>query len=94
MADDLLNSCKSLLSDKHINPASTIEFDVNGSVHTLSLQQIIESYMAASNEAQLVFYAALKKATVQESMGIQKFFEGMGKLLLMSQLSDHDITAV
>lgn len=86
--------CKDLLLGKGINPASTVEFNVNGEVHTLSFQEIIETYMQASDEAQLVFITALQKAMDTDSMGIQKFFEGMGQLLLMSQLSDGDITAI
>lgn len=86
---ELLESCRALLLDHDVNPASVIEFDVNGEVHSLSLQQIAESYMQASDEAQLVFYTALKKAVEQESMGVRKFFEGMGKLLLMAANSEH-----
>lgn len=88
MNGDLLQACKTLLSEQSVNPASTIEFEVNGELHTLSLQQIIESYMQASQEAQMVFYTALKKAMDSDSIGIQKFFEGMGKMLLMAAFSE------
>lgn len=44
--------------------------------------------MQASEEAQLVFYIALQKSLGAGEMGVESFFEGMGKLLLMSQLSE------
>lgn len=89
MASDLLQACKALLSEQSVNPASTIEFEVNGELHTLSLQQIIESYMQASAEAQLVFFSAMQKSVESGNMGIQKFFEGMGRMLLMAAYSEH-----
>jgi hypothetical protein len=89
-----IHHCKQLLLDQGINPASTVEFNINGEIHTLSFQEIIETYMQASDEAQLVFVSALQKAMDTNKMGIQKFFEGMGQLLLMSQLSEGDITSV
>ncbi|MEA3374006.1 MAG: hypothetical protein U9Q62_10000 [Campylobacterota bacterium] len=94
MSRALIDECKSLLIEQGINPASTIEFTINETIHTLSLQQIIETFMQASEEAQLVFITALKKAMESGNMGIQSFFEGMGKLLLMSQFSDKDITVI
>lgn len=94
MSQSKIDECKDLLTKEGINPASTIEYAINETIHTLSLQQIIETYMQASDEAQLVFMTALKKAIETNSMGIEKFFEGMGKLLLMSQFSDKDITAI
>ena len=80
--------CIEILKDSGVNPKSVIEYDVNGEVHSLSIEWIIESYMKASDEAQLVFLAALKKAVKAQEMGIDKFFEGMGQLLLMTHLSD------
>ena len=79
--------CFDILNSKGINPVSKIDFDVNGEVHSLSIEYIINTYMSASEESQLVFVTALKKATSAEEMGIDKFFEGMGQLLLMSHLS-------
>ena len=84
--------CKELLLEKGVNPASTVEFNVNGTIYTLSFQEIIETFMQVSDEAQLVFVTALQKAIDTDNMGIQKFFEGMGQLLLMSQLSEFDMT--
>lgn len=80
--------CLDILDAQGINPASEIDFDVNGETHSLSLRYIIDTYMSASEESQLVFITTLKKATSAEEMGIEKFFEGMGQLLLMSHLSD------
>ncbi len=79
--------CLEILKDKGINPISTIDFDVNGTLHSLSFEWIIDTYTQASPEATFVFLTALKKAVTAENMGIEKFFEGMGKLLLMTHLS-------
>ncbi len=84
----LQNECLDILKDNGINPASKIDFDVNGEIHSLSLKDIIDTYMKASNQSKLVFLTALKKATEADDMGIDKFFEGMGKLLLMTLLSE------
>lgn len=82
------NDINRLLEQNNIDLESNIDFDVNGVCHTLSFKEIIESYMQASDESQLVFYAALQKAMHAEKMGAESFFEGIGKLLLMSQLSE------
>ncbi len=79
---------KKLLLEENIDTMSTIDFEVNGEVHTLSFEYIIDTYMQASQESQLVFYAALQKALATDEMGVEKFFEGMGQLLLMTHLSD------
>ncbi len=44
--------------------------------------------MKASKESQLVFLTALKKSIDAKDMGVDRFFEGMGQLLLMTHLSD------
>jgi len=80
--------CKQLLTENNVDIFSEIDFDVNGKVHTLSFNYIIETFMKASKESQAVFLAALTKALHVESMGVDKFFEGMGQLLLMTHLSD------
>ena len=80
--------CKALMLDEGIDIHSEIDFDVNGKIHTLSFEYITDTYMKASDESQLVFLAALKKALDTKSMGVEKFFEGMGQLLLMTHLSD------
>jgi hypothetical protein len=80
--------CKQILTENSIDIFSEIDFDVNGKVHTLSFNYIIETFMKASEESQLVFLTALQKAISVEDMGVDKFFEGMGQLLLMTHLSD------
>ena len=79
--------CLDILSEFDINPTSKIDFDVNGELHSLSLEYIIDSYSKASEESQLVFVTALKKSTKIKDMGVKIFFEGMGQLLLMTHLS-------
>lgn len=80
--------CKKILLEENINTDSSIDFDVNGKVHSMTFEYIIDTYMQASAESQLVFLAALKKAVAVDELGIDKFFEGMGQLLLMTHLSD------
>lgn len=79
--------CKNLLVQEGIDINSTIEFVVNGEVHTLTFGYIIETFMMASDESQIVFLTALEKSINAKDMGVDKFFEGMGKLLLMTHLS-------
>jgi len=86
--------CKQMLLERGVNPASTVEFDVNGTLHTLTFQEIIAAYLQTSEDAQQIFVQAMQKALEGGNPGIQKFFEGMGKLLLMSRLSGEDITSV
>ena len=47
--------CKELLREQDINISSEIDFDVNGQVHTMSFEYIIDTYMQASDESKLVF---------------------------------------
>ncbi len=82
-----VQKCLELLEANNIDKNSSIDFDVNGKVHTLSFIYIIETYMQASADSQLVFLSALTKAITVQNMGIEKFFEGMGQLLLMTHLS-------
>jgi len=86
--DSVREECMQILQNEGINPISSIDFDVNGKVHSLSFEYIIDTYMQASKESRLVFLSALKKAVDAKEMGIEKFFEGMGQLLLMTHLSD------
>jgi hypothetical protein len=83
----MIEKIKSLLLENHINPASTIEYDVNGDLHVYSLEEIARSYMEASPESQEIFVAALQKALSQGKEGVKSYFEKMGELLLMSALS-------
>ncbi len=86
--DAITQECKKILLEENINPDSSIEFDVNGKVHTLSFEYIIDTYMQASEESRLVFLTALKKSIGEDALGADKFFEGMGQLLLMTHLSE------
>jgi hypothetical protein len=79
---------KTLLLDNNINPASTIEYDVNGSLHVMSLQDIAQQFMSASSESQEIFIIALQKALKEGKGGVQIYFEKIGELLLMSSLSE------
>ena len=82
------DECKKVLLEENIDIFSEIDFDVNATVHTLSFEYIVDTFMQASDESQLFFLAALKKALKTDEMGVEKFFEGMGQLLLMTHLSE------
>lgn len=84
---DISNECKKLLREESIDVASSIDFDVNGEIHTMTFEYIIDTFMQASQESQLVFLTALQKSLQADEMGVEKFFEGMGQLLLMTHLS-------
>lgn len=86
MQNKIEQECKNLLLKRGIDLYSSIDFDVNGEIHSFTFQEIIEIYMKASYESQLVFFSALQKSS--DAMGEEQFFEGMGKLLLMSHLSE------
>jgi hypothetical protein len=84
---DIENECIQILQKKNINTQSNIDFEVNGEMMSLTLEYIIQTYMQSSSQSQLVFLRALQKsANTQED--IKRFFEGMGKLLLLTQLSE------
>lgn len=85
---DISLECKKLLLEENIDAFSSIDFDVNGEVKTMTFEYIIDTFMQASEESKLVFLAALQKSIVAKGMGVDKFFEGMGQLLLMTHLSD------
>ena len=85
---DIAKACRDILRQQRINSQSNIDFEVNGEIMSLTLDYIIDAYMQASKESQLVFYAALEKSLDAKEMGVEKFFEGMGQLLLMTQLSE------
>jgi len=84
----MIETIRSRLLEHHINPASTIEYEVNGELHVFSLEEIAGSYMSASAESQQIFVAALDKALQEGKQGVQSYFEKMGQLLLMSALSE------
>ena len=80
--------CRDILQQEGIDILSEVDFDVNGKTHTLSFEYITQTFMQASHESQLVFVSALQKSLDAKDMGVDKFFEGMGQLLLMTHLSD------
>jgi len=84
----IADECKNILKAEGINLASSIEFDVNGKLYPLTFEYIIDSYTQASKESQEVFLKGLKKSLDLNNDGIEKFFESMGQLLLMTHLSD------
>jgi len=86
--NDIEHKCRELLIQEDIDIHSEIDFEVNGTVHTLSFEYIVETFMQASHESQQVFLAALQKAINTKDKGINKFFENMGQLLLMTHLSN------
>jgi len=86
--NEIEKKCQKLLKEEGIDINSEIDFDVNDKMHTLSFKYIIETFMQASEESQLVFLTALTKSIDSKDMGVDRFFEGMGQLLLMTHLSD------
>ncbi len=83
----MIENIKARLLEHYINPASTIEYEVNGKRHCLSLEEIALSYMQASESSQQIFVAALEQALQEGKTGVQNYFEKMGEMLLMSALS-------
>ena len=79
--------CKDIIKREGINLQSAIEYDVNGEIHTLTIEWIVDAYMQASEETHQVFLDALKLSLEAKGMGIDKFFEDMGQLILMTHLS-------
>ncbi len=80
--------CKNILKREGINLSSSIDYEINGKVKSLTIGWIIETYMQASSETHQVFLDALKLSLEAKGMGVDKFFENMGQLLLMTHLSD------
>lgn len=80
--------CKDLIKREGINLQSAIDYDVNTKVHSLTIEWIIDTYMQASPDSHQVFLDALKLSLEAKGMGIDKFFENMGQLLLMTHLTD------
>lgn len=78
-------SCKKILLEEGINPVSTIEYEINGEIRTVTLEWIIESFMGASDETKQLFYDSLKKIAVAKNrLAMKEYFENMGKLLILS----------
>jgi hypothetical protein len=88
MNEQNIQICKALLLDININPASTIEYNVNEEIYTLSLEWIIESYMRTSETTQELFINSLRQ--MRTAPEFQQYFEQMGQLILMTSLSEKD----
>lgn len=82
----LLKECKQSLLDHNINPISSIEYDINGEIHTLTLEWIIEAFL--KTEKKELFIELFKKVLQGSDAEIEQFFQQMGQLILMSSLSD------
>ena len=80
--------CKDIIKREGINLNSSIDYNINGEVQSLTVEWIIDAYMQASPESHQVFLDALKLSLEAKGMGIDKFFEDMGQLILMTHLSD------
>ena len=80
--------CKDIIKREGINLSSSIDYDINSEVHSLTIEWIIDAYMQASPETHQVFLDALKLSLEAKGMGVDKFFENMGQLILMTHLSD------
>ena len=87
----MIDFCKKELLKIGINPASTIEYDVNGKVYTVSLEWIIEAYSGASERTKDLFVNSLKEILGTHTKNIEKFFEDMGQLVLMTSLSENEL---
>ncbi len=81
-----LQECKQALLDHNINPASSIEYEINGELHTLSLEWIIEAFLRT--EKKDFFVELFDKVLNSGNADIEQFFQQMGQLVLMSSLSD------
>lgn len=85
----MIQKCKQLLLDKQINPISSIEYEINGELHTLSLEWIIEAYL--KTEKKDLFLELFEKVMQGSQDDVETFFQQMGQLILMSSLSQNEI---
>ena len=84
--------CKESLLKRNINPASSIEYDINGELHTLTLEWIIESFL--KTEKQDFFMELFTKVLQGSDTDIEQLFQQMGQLILLSSLSNKDISTL
>lgn len=78
-------SCRKILLEEGVNPASTIEYAINGEAKTVTLEWIITSFMNGSEETKNLFYGSLKKiAGTKNRPALKEYFENMGKLIFLS----------
>ena len=88
----MLNKCKELLLERGINPASSIEYEVNGSTHNLTLEWIISAFL--KTEKKELFIDMFEKILKDSDSNVEAFFEQMGQLVLMSSLSENGVEEV
>ena len=88
----MLKKCKELLLDKNINPASSIEYEINDQIHTLTLEWIISAYLKTEKRA--LFISLFEKVIKGSDADIETFFQQMGQLVLMSSLSDKELEEI
>lgn len=81
-------TCKELLKTEGIDVLSRIDFDVNGELKSLTFEYIIDTFMMASYDSKAIFLNALEKSIDSKDGGVEKFFESMGQLLLMTHMSN------
>jgi len=78
--------CKETLLDRGINPVSTVEYEINEEIYTISLEWIISAYL--QTEKKEFFMDLFNQVLKQSNADVETFFEQMGQLVLMSSLSD------
>jgi hypothetical protein len=90
MSEDIIPICRKILLDKNINPASTIEYDVNGEIYTVTLEWIIESFAGGNDQTKALFLSSLQKIADTHSFNIKKYFEDMGQMIMLTSFSEND----
>jgi len=88
----MLEKCKQDLLDKNINPVSSIDYDINGEIHTLSLEWIIQAYL--KTEKKELFIELFNRILEKSDSDIELFFQQMGQLILMSALSENELEEI
>ncbi len=80
-----LQECKESLLEHDINPVSSVEYEINGEIYTLTLEWIIEAFL--KTEKRELFMELFHKVIQGSNSDIEQFFQQMGQLILMSSLS-------
>lgn len=89
-SEKMLEHCKTALLEKNINPISSIDYDINGSIETITLEWIIEAY--AQTEKSALFLELFDQVMQGSNEQIETFFQQMGQLVLMSTLSKEEFS--
>ncbi|MCV6607759.1 MAG: hypothetical protein OIF32_06060 [Campylobacterales bacterium] len=90
MEVDIVKICKDILLAKDINPASTIEYDVNGQRHTVTVEWIIQAYAQGNERTQALFVSSLQTIADTNRENVKKYFEDMGQLIILTSMSEND----